>query len=152
MQHEIGGTAKCLICRKVFLPPPVLIGQGSKAEQFVGLLTAHLLQEHTSDAKQFLKAGQDYAALLILRQFEVTDKDTAVQIDLLRWGVHQNSIGARVTDKAISDLVGKIVPELVALAVAGDSATITKNLSGFALGLRDLLEEPGKYVSNLRPA
>lgn len=151
MPHEIGGTAKCLICRKVFLPPVALLGQGSKAEQFVQLLTSHLLSEHTNDAKQFLKAGQDYAAMLLLRQFEVSDKDTFAQIDLLRWGVHQNSIGARVTDKALADLVAKVVPELVALAVAGDSATITKNLSGFALGLRDLLEEPGKYVSNLRP-
>lgn len=138
MPHEIAGAAKCRICRKVFLAPPVVVVGSSRAETFVGQLTTHLVSEHTEDAKACIADSRAYAAMLMMKQFEVSDSETFQEIDAQRWAVHQTSLSGQVTKKAISDLVAKIVPELMTLSAQGDSATIAKNLTGMIYGFTEL--------------
>jgi len=152
MANELAATARCLHCGKLFAGPSALaIGGGlsvvdNRRVQFLETLTRHVLESHKPEAADVLNSGAEYQTFLMLSNYKTEDKNMLAQLDLVRWKTHQRSLAKRFTDKMIGDWVEKIVPDLVTLANQGNTLAITSHLTGMLQSMRDILEEPGKYV------
>jgi hypothetical protein len=149
---EIAMIARCTICNKPFAGPMFSkVGLGMDAVNnrlavFTEKLTRHLFDEHREVAQEIQLQGTEYQGCLFLSKFSSQDPNLAMQLDVARWKVHQNTLAVRVTDDQIMDVVEKVVPDLLTLADARDTATLKKNLAGLLASIRDRLEEPGKYT------
>ena len=105
-----------------------------------------MFEKHREQAEEILTQGAEYQGALFMANFQTEDPGLKEQLDLLRWKVHQTTLAARYTDEMIDQWVGQIVPQLVTLVEMADTASLSANLRGMLLSMRDTLEEPGKYT------
>ena len=149
---ELAMIARCMICNAPFAGPKfVKIGMGldvknNRIAVFVEKLTRHLFEKHNDVAQEILLQAGEYQGALFMAKFQTDDPSLKEQLDFLRWKTHQITIAKRYTDEMIGQWVDQVIPELLTLARDGDRATLTANLKGMLLSMRDTLEEPGKYV------
>lgn len=149
---ELAMIARCMICNAPFAGPKfVKIGLGldvknNRIAVFVEKLTKHIAQQHPEMVAEIIMRRDEYAGALFLSNFQTDDPSLKEQLDFLRWKTHQVTIAKRYTDQMIGQWVDQVIPELLTLARDSDRATLTANLKGMLLSMRDTLEEPGKYV------
>lgn len=149
---ELAMIARCMICNAPFAGPKfVKIGMGldvknNRIAVFTEKLTRHMFEKHREKAEEILTQGAEYQGALFMANFLTEDPGLKEQLDLLRWKVHQTTLAARYTDEMIDQWVGQIVPQLVTLVEMADTASLSANLRGMLLSMRDTLEEPGKYT------
>jgi hypothetical protein len=149
---EIAMIARCTICNKPFAGPMFSkVGLGMDAVNnrlavFTEKLTRHLFEEHREVAQEIQLQGTEYQGYLFLSKFSSSDPNLAMQLDVARWKVHQNTLAVRVTDQQITDAIEKFLPDILTLAEMRDTATLKRNLTGLMQSMRDQLEEPGKYT------
>ena len=149
---ELAMVARCMICNAPFAGPKfVKIGLGldvknNRIAVFTEKLTRHMFEKHRAQAEEILMQGAEYQGALFMANYQTEDPGLKEQLDYLRWKTHQVTISKRYTNEMIDQWVDQVIPELLTLARDGDRATLTTNLKGMLLSMRDTLEEPGKYV------
>lgn len=150
--QEIAMTARCRECKKLFAGPSIVVlgsGMGqvnARIRQFLGKLTSHMANTHPEISTGIAIAAMEYQGMMILSKFETESDALKMQLDVARWNIHQKTLLKRISDDEIRHAVSLIVPELLTLAAANDPATITRNLEQWVMGMRNVLEEPGKYT------
>ena len=149
---ELAMIARCMICNAPFAGPKfvqIVMGldvKNNRIAVYTEKLTRHMFEKHRERAEEILTQGAEYQGALFMANFQTEDRGLKEQLDLLRWKVHQTTLAARYTDEMIDQWVGQIVPQMITLAEMRDVKTLTTNLKGMLLSMRDTLEEPGKYV------
>ena len=98
-----------------------------------------------------MAASAEFDTMMVLSRYRSNDRELQRKVDMSRWNVHQNTLAVKITDEEIAASVDAIVPELLALAAAGDAATIQMRLTGLLTFMRDQLQEPDKYRLNAQP-
>ena len=146
---EIATPARCGICNKVFYgPKAALIGANlgtREAQVFFQSLVDHLMKSHPNEFMGCEAAGAEYKGMLIVSYFAVNDPDLQKMCDISRWNVLQKVLAARVSDEHIAQSVDGVLPDLCTLVEQGDRATLRKNLITLLQGMRNAIEERGKY-------
>jgi hypothetical protein len=173
MSHEIARVTACRLCPKKFYGPSftaaALIGQdkNAKLDRWMKELALHVATEHTKENDVMQLQALEYLGLLRMLNYSTQDPELGEQIDFLRWRTHQATLAARVPDDKIKEkchvlsvrLIDELfsaLPEVPYYLQAMRHALIDKlneAITAHTIELRDLLEEPGKYViSEIVPA
>lgn len=147
----------CIHCGKTFYGPRMSVamirdrGHLVQMQQFMQSLRKHLVDDHESEAGNIMAASAEFDTMMVLSRYRSNDRELQRKVDMSRWNVHQNTLAVKITDEEIAASVDAIVPELLALAAAGDAATIQMRLAGLLTFMRDQLQEPDKYRLNAQP-
>lgn len=147
---KLAMSAKCVICRRVFSGPSLLmIGTSQTITKqhidFVMKLRGHIEQDHKDLSNSLTQVAKNYEGLLFLAQYETHSPEFHEQLDRARWAVHQETLNRRISDEEIATAVGQLVPEIMTLCAMNDIETLKRNLISWAQSMRNVLEEPGKY-------
>jgi hypothetical protein len=145
----------CKHCGQSFTGPRIeIIGQPeARLQAYLQMLSKHFYEKHPQQAQMMDIHTAIYSGLLFLMNFKTTDKELNEKRDHLRWTIHQQTLKGRVSDESLhrraKELAYVIVVEAFTPMQNGDSeAARTKVAESLMLaftGIRDALEEPGKY-------
>lgn len=155
----LASLSTCLICGQTFTGPSALIiGEKTKsAERTIAMLTEHLGKAHPEHVKAMHIKGLEFVGLMYLMNFKTSDEELTAERDRLRWQIHQKTLKARYPDENLKAqaeaLAHKLQQDLAELSIHHDYAIPdTAMHASFAAilieaftGIRDALEEPGKY-------
>lgn len=145
---EIALPAKCSICNQTFYGPRLaLVGKpGGRQAQLLEKLAQHIMTAHPDVATSIGMGAAEYSGMFILGQFETDDPELSRQLDISRWNVNQKTLPIRITDQMIADCVARILPELKTLVAMGDDAGLLGHLTNLLATMRNLMQEPNKYI------
>lgn len=139
----------CTHCGQTFYGPDLgstIITDERSVASFANKLQQHIVQSHGELAEQIVVAGMEYQGMLLLSNFRSDSQGLKKNLDVSRWNVHQKTLLKRFTDEELSTWVERVAPDLVTLVEMGDTANLKANLLGMLQSIRDLLEEPNKYL------
>ena len=152
--YEVAAIAKCKLCNVQFTGPTAQrIGETPPARlaRFCQKLAEHIMTKHTEHNQALELKALEFLGMLRMLNYQTSDPELRGQMDYLRWSTHQMTLAARLPDKAIKEksdeLAGLIVKE-VYLEHQTDASLrekISNLLAEQIAGLRDILEEPGRY-------
>lgn len=155
---ELAEINKCKLCGKSFAGPRIAIvgNPGARAQALVSKLVEHIGREHPQQMQAIAMDGAAYMGARYLMCFESTDTELLQQKDFVRWQVHQQTLNVRVRDENIKEQCEALADILLHQVFGGaaldnlvaERAAVAALLVETITGLRDELEEPGKYTSN----
>jgi hypothetical protein len=150
--------ARCIRCQRVFTGPNfAMVGSGitdpeaNKLAQFSETLNSHIRSAHPD---YFAEMGMTLAAhssAMILNCYSSDSEILNREADHHRWTLHQKTLARRISDDELRRSIEGILPDLKTLVAMKDDLALQSNLFSFLRGLRDALEEPGKYPSQTSP-
>jgi hypothetical protein len=167
---EIAGITVCNLCGKRFAGPmTVAVGHhNGRLEWYLKKLVDHFNTEHVEQSRAIELRGLEYTGMLRMMNFKTGDAEIARQCDFLRWQIHQQTLYGRMSDENLTAATAELtahlidsviavmitaaekhggidVPELVASTKAQLAEEIARQIRPEFEGLRNALEEPGKY-------
>lgn len=171
MPHEVAGITECLICRRRFAGPQALVIGQSRAIALLEKLANHLITAHPDQCQAIDVLSLQYVGLLRMMNYRTNDTMLIAEIDKLRWAINQQTIAARISDKTIDekttelalhladdfygllqmehDRTGTEIPAYLAMMKEALVSTIKTRVAEIVTGMRDVMQEPGKYKVNL---
>jgi hypothetical protein len=166
LREELGNAlapvTTCLHCSERFDGGVEIIGRPSaRMEALLMKLGSHMNTKHPEHAQALGLHGAAFMGLLFLKNFKSTDAELNLHRDQMRWQIHQQTLNARFSDESLREQCSALAARLVCLMVDADAIheTRAKRLNrlqnqydGVLLevftGIRNDLEEPGKYAVN----
>lgn len=167
MPHEIAGITECRICGRKFAGPAAIVLGQTRSMSLLEKMQRHIEEAHPDHEKAISIVAGQYVGLLRFMNYKTSDSGLARQGDMLRWAIHQQTIAARISDETIktktAELAERLVGELLTtmadtqrLNTAGDvadmeasmRAIVQSRVAEIITGMRDVMQEPGKYPSN----
>jgi hypothetical protein len=163
------GVTICQVCKRQFTAPVRLLGSTDPQEllRYLADLIYHFQNQHREADKKINERMWEFGGMLRIAQYRTTDPDITGQLDFLRWRLHQQTLAARIPDDKlihqVDELAGRLVDTFMAmLTMAFDSiheatpgfvdtmkpeltVEIICQLMPILRGIRDVLEEPGRY-------
>lgn len=177
MPHEIAGITECLLCGRRFAGPQAIVLGQSRTISLLEKLALHIQQAHSDQYKAIDVLKDQYGGMLNMLNFKTSDPNMKTEVDRLRWAIHQQTIAARIHNEAIANMSHDLALTVVEVAfsefnreaVARESGTLESlgsaltpklvelvkaKLSEVLTDMRDVMQEPNKYPSNMlgRPA
>lgn len=159
---HLGELTTCKHCGEKFSGPRIeVIGQPeARLQAYLQILSKHFYEKHPQQAQMMDIHTAIYSGLLFLMNFKTTDKDLNEKRDQLRWTIHQQTLNARFSDEslieqcyALTEKLLDITMEALPLEIIHDVQwrkdthdLFTKAMEEVCFGIRDVLEEPGKYA------
>ncbi len=162
--HEQAASTKCNICGQLFVGPAFIVGAPATARtvEYVNRLRMHLATDHPNAYTECDLAAAQFLTALVLGQFMTTDGELGRQSDFIRWQVHQKTLIARIPDDKMTTQVDNLAEDLIDVFMKAKSevdnpddtmpfwdlvkVSIMEKLMPAFKGVRDVLEEPGKYT------
>lgn len=147
---ELTDLTTCVLCGQQFTGPRIaIVGQATaRLETYLSGLGAHINDKHPQAAQTMNLLGAQFMGLLFLMNFKTTDAELAEKRDQLRWTIHQQTLKARYSDENLKEQCRDVARRL-AMQYSGmeESVPVYEELLIDAFtGIRDALEEPGKYA------
>lgn len=149
----------CKHCGEKFSGPRIeVIGQPeARLQAYLQILSKHFYEKHPQQAQMMDIHTAIYSGLLFLMNFKTNDKDLNEKRDQLRWTIHQQTLNARFSDASLKEQCKALASTLESAIEMGevgkeeiDTKATTERFRVILLevftGMRDVLEEPGKYA------
>jgi hypothetical protein len=166
MAHELAGVTTCRLCQRKFTgPSAVIIGDHPEGRlmRYVQDLTRHVMVDHENEDKSAQISAMEFLGALRLLFYSSTDPAISTQADFLRWRVHQSTMAVTSTDAQLklksAETAAALAAELILLGkeeqledaafVERMKTTITERLTPILTGLRDELQEAGRYAVSM---
>jgi hypothetical protein len=171
MPHEIAGITECLICKRRFAGPQGLVIGQSRAVALLEKLANHLINAHPDQCQAIEVLSLQYVGLLRMMNYRTTDTMLIGEVDKLRWAINQQTIAARISDKTIEEKTNELalhladefygliqmehdrtdteIPEYLVMMKGALVSTIESRVSEIITGMRNVIQEPGKYKVSL---
>jgi len=171
MAHEIASACKCKLCGETIIGQAGLIldaglagldPANQRTAQFTLRLADHVIRKHPHENKALETKALEFLGMLRLANYATSDRGILEQRDFLRWTVHQATLNGRLSDEKLTtaavDFAGKVVdlcvaslilqvpaPEHVERVSVSLKAQAAETLAEILNGLREIIEEPGRY-------
>lgn len=170
MPHEIAGITECRICGRKFAGPAAIILGQTRSMSLLEKMQRHIEEAHPDHEKAISIVAGQYVGLLRFMNYKTSDSGLARQGDMLRWAIHQQTIAARISDETIKTKTAELAKVLAKAIMARvriaqtvdevlanlDSAVVLQDIGDLIqhhvaeiiTGMRDVMQEPGKYPAN----
>jgi hypothetical protein len=174
MPHEIAGLTSCLICGRRFAGPQAIVIGTTRAVSLLEKLAQHLETAHPDQSQAIALLSLQYVGLLRMMNFKTTDPALKIEVDKLRWAINQQTIAARISDETIRSKTDELARSIIEATMKEllsefqsaldekkpimDSAerltgalllNVQAKLYEVITAMRDVMQEPNKYVVNL---
>lgn len=170
MAYEIAGITTCNLCQRKFAGPlALIIGPGQHPQgrlvNHLNQLAQHFCEAHPEENNALQLKALEYLGMLRLLNYSTSDEELRRQLDFLRWSIHQSTLLHRVPDEKIAakaeehargivDIFESVLPpsngpgtdqvrEQLRPAL---QAAIAAKLAAVLSEVRNILEEPGRYL------
>jgi hypothetical protein len=152
--RQIAMVTACRHCPEKFYGPKTVLRIGETPPQrfykYLAEINEHIAKAHPKEFEKAFMLGTELQGMLVLANYDTADPEVIDQRNYYRWKVHQATLQATIDDVTIERKTQELIDEVMK---APDIRVAMKEAIGKRMReLRDILQEPGVYTEDGRPA